>query len=205
MQVAQHANMQDLMSLSATLRERLLQEAAGEDILWIGQPDPDRLFRSSLIVLPLGLAFIAASLVLNAHAIGKLLGTAMAAPASSLPSWFAIPFGLLAFGFGLLLLVLPGHARRAADATVFALTRRAVIDIHLHRWRFAGPEVERYDVTRILRTAVKARKHGRGDVWIEFNSRRLRDQEDLDFILLRDINGAEALKAAIDGLLGRTK
>lgn len=185
--------MTGLLSLAPELQQRLKAEAAGAPILWAGQSQPALVFRSTLVVLLVGVPIVVFATLWSLAAFGKLFSMAFAEPIAVPSPWFAILFGMLAMGCGVLICLVPWYSNRAAFRTAYALTETAMIEVQLGIPRFVGREAEHYDLAKITKIWRKDRDHGRGDFRIDFSSRRHAAQEDTDVIHLLGIADVDSL------------
>lgn len=152
--------------LDARVRSEL---SAGEQLLWVGQPRPDRFARASIPLVIFGLVFTGFAVFWMAAASGMLFGGfggPNGAPGGfglifSCFPLFGVPFVLVGLG----MLTSPFWLRRLARRTCYALTDRRAI-VWQARW-FGGVEVRSYgpqDLTRLRRVE---HADGSGDLVFE--------------------------------------
>lgn len=134
----------------------------GEQLLWVGQPDPRRFARVALPIVFFGIPWTAFSIFWTVMAFIGVGGGQGAGPGIG---WFFPLFGVPFVLIGLGMLSSPFWLRRKAKRTCYALTnRRAIL------WEarlFGSMEVRSYRPEHLTKIVRRDYAHGSGDLVFE--------------------------------------
>ncbi|MBC8137226.1 MAG: hypothetical protein H8F28_15205 [Fibrella sp.] len=158
----------DTADLPMHLREALETEREpGEQLLWVGQPDPLRAVRTEWGAFLFAIPWTGFALFWEAMALGLGFSPKVGTPQPV--AWFFALFGLPFVGIGIAMLAAPFVAMAKARQTVYAVTNKRVLILeHKGKGRESRSVVPRY-VGDLQRTE---RGDGSGNLTIAHPSNR---------------------------------
>ncbi len=180
----------DKSNLSPKLRSLVDAEVqSGERIIWLDQPIPKRMARTTTPIVVFGIPWTAFAIFWIAGASGFKLPDF--SHATGLFPLFGLPFVLIGFG----MLSSPFWARRAARRSIYVLTdRRAIVIQGSWRDQVRVRSFERHGLTDLQR---KQNADGSGDLIFCRDVRRDSDgdrqSKDVGFLAILDVKKVEEM------------
>jgi hypothetical protein len=154
--------------LPPELEERLNRELQpGEQVLWVGQPDPRKSSRPGWLFVVFGLASIGFSIGWYTH-VGEIFGRV--GDGFGIGQIFGLVFfvvGLFPVLTGLAMLTAPYWFARRARRCGYALTDHRALIFEAAWWWRGEPEVLTYGPDRLLQATRSENADGSGDLVIE--------------------------------------